>query len=314
MSKTKRPAVQAEIAAVYNLDRKFGEVSEQEGYIRVRPEKGKVALFTRREWQDAIQRAERNPEDVHDDTEFELDVIEAIAYMAGRGVEFLEARQQDLRQGLDRAGLNRYHAPQVVDRILDDRDGRVPRGELSGRTVTICACDVQGLSGSAELIAADEMSSLLDSYFERMTQIVFGHRGTLVNQVDEGLIAIFGAPYSHGNDAEAAVEAALEMRAAFDQLVSTRPSIGPRRLRVGMTTGWALCGAIGRPGQLRYTALGETVDMARQLRGAAPQGAILVGSETEPLVNGSFECEEAGMQPLKAGKAPIKIYQILGRV
>ena len=75
MSKTKDKSINAKIAPVYNLDRKFGEVSEQEGYIRVRPEKGKVALFTRREWQDAIQRAERNPEDVHDNTEFELDVV-----------------------------------------------------------------------------------------------------------------------------------------------------------------------------------------------------------------------------------------------
>ena len=104
------------------------------------------------------------------------------------------------------------------------------------------------------------------------------------------------------------------MRATFDQLVSTRPSLGPRRLRVGMATGWALCGSIGRPGQLRYTALGDTVELARQLRDAAPQGAIVIGSETEPLVNGGFECEEAGMQPLKGGKAPIKIFQILGRV
>ena len=81
MSKTKAPTVTAEIAPVYNLDRKFGEVSEKEGYIRVRPEQGKVALFTRREWQDGIKRAARNPEDVHDDVEFEPDLVGWIEHM-----------------------------------------------------------------------------------------------------------------------------------------------------------------------------------------------------------------------------------------
>jgi hypothetical protein len=66
MSETKGAEIQATVAPVKNLDRKFGEVGEDEGYVRVIPEKGKPALFTPSEWRKAQERADKNPEDILD--------------------------------------------------------------------------------------------------------------------------------------------------------------------------------------------------------------------------------------------------------
>ena len=131
------------------------------------------------------------------------------------------------------------------------------------KTVTILFCDVTGSTSLAESRDPEAVRALLGRFFERMRTIIESHGGTVEKFIGDAVMAVFGVPQAHEDDALRAVRAAVEMRDAL-------PKLGVEA-RIGVNTGEVVTGTAER------LATGDAVNVAARLEQAAQPGEILLG-------------------------------------
>ena len=136
------------------------------------------------------------------------------------------------------------------------------------KTVTILFCDVTGSTALGESTDPEALRALLARYFERMKAIVESHGGTVEKFIGNAVMAVFGIPLAHEDDALRACRAAVEMRDAL-------PEFGIRG-RIGVNTGEVVAGTSER------LATGDAVNVAARLEQAAEPGQLLIGEATYP--------------------------------
>jgi class 3 adenylate cyclase/tetratricopeptide (TPR) repeat protein len=166
------------------------------------------------------------------------------------------------------------------------------------KTVTVLFCDVAGSTALGESTDPEALRALLARYFERMSEIVERHGGTVEKFIGDAVMAVFGVPVVHEDDALRAVRAAVEMR---DSL----PELGVQA-RLGLNTGEVVTGTAER------LATGDAVNVAARLEQAAPGGEILIGHDTLALVGHSAEVEAIEPLVLKGKSEPVRAYRLLG--
>src|SRR6188508_1306268 len=155
-------------------------------------------------------------------------------------------------------------------------------------TVTVLFCDVTGSTALGESTDPEALRALLARYFERMRGIVEAHGGTVEKFIGDAVMAVFGVPQVHEDDALRACRAAVEMRDAL-------PELGVAG-RIGVTTGEVVTGTEER------LATGDAVNVAARLEQAARSGQVLIAAETLRLVRSAVEVGEERQLELK-GKA-----------
>ena len=138
------------------------------------------------------------------------------------------------------------------------------------KVVTVLFCDVTGSTALGESTDAEALRALLARYFDRMKVIVESHGGTVEKFIGDAVMAVFGVPVVHEDDALRACRAAVEMRNAL-------PALGIRA-RIGVSTGEVISGTAER------LATGDAVNVAARLEQAAEPGQILIGETTHSLV------------------------------
>ena len=138
------------------------------------------------------------------------------------------------------------------------------------KTVTVVFCDVTGSTALGESTDPEALRALLARYFERMKAIVESHGGTVEKFIGDAVMAVFGIPQAHEDDALRACRAAVEMRDAL-------PELGIRG-RIGVNTGEVVTGTSER------LATGDAVNVAARLEQAAEPGEVLIGEPTYALV------------------------------
>ncbi len=166
------------------------------------------------------------------------------------------------------------------------------------KTVTVLFCDVTGSTSLGETLDPERLRALLARYFERMKSIVEGHGGTVEKFIGDAVMAVFGVPVVHEDDALRAVRAAIEMRAAL-------PELGVEG-RIGVMTGEVVTGTEER------LATGDAVNVASRLEQAAQPGEVLLGEPTLALVRAAAEVEPVEPLALKGKAEPVPAYRLLG--
>jgi class 3 adenylate cyclase/tetratricopeptide (TPR) repeat protein len=169
---------------------------------------------------------------------------------------------------------------------------------MQRKTVTILFCDVTGSTALGESIDPEALRGLLARYFERMKAIVERHGGTVEKFIGDAVMAVFGVPVAHEDDALRAVRAATEMRDAL-------PELGVHA-RIGVNTGEVVTGTEER------LATGDAVNVAARLEQAARPNEVLIGEATLALVRTAAEVEEVAPRELKGKAAPVSAYRLLG--
>ena len=164
------------------------------------------------------------------------------------------------------------------------------------KTVTVLFCDVAGSTELGESTDPEALRALLRRYFERMKEIVERHGGTVEKFVGDAVMAVFGVPAVHEDDALRACRAAVEMRDAL-------PELGIRG-RIGLNTGEVVTGTEER------LATGDAVNVAARLEQAAEPGEVLVGAGTAFLVRDAVELGEQRRLELKGKSAPVPAYPL----
>jgi class 3 adenylate cyclase len=165
------------------------------------------------------------------------------------------------------------------------------------KTVTVLFCDVTGSTALGESSDPEALRALLARYFERMRGIVEAHGGTVEKFIGDAVMAVFGVPVAHEDDALRACRAAVEMRDAL-------PELGVQA-RIGINTGEVVTGTAER------LATGDAVNVAARLEQAADPGTILIGEGTLRLVRESVGADSVDPLPLKGKSAPVPALRLL---
>jgi class 3 adenylate cyclase len=165
------------------------------------------------------------------------------------------------------------------------------------KTVTVLFCDVTGSTALGESVDPEALRTLLARYFERMKAIVERHGGSVEKFIGDAVMAVFGVPVVHEDDALRAVRAAAEMREAL-------PELGVRA-RIGINTGEVVTGTEER------MATGDAVNVAARLEQAAPAGEVLMGDATLALVREAVETKAVEPLALKGKAEPVPAHRLL---
>jgi class 3 adenylate cyclase/tetratricopeptide (TPR) repeat protein len=144
------------------------------------------------------------------------------------------------------------------------------------RVVTVLFADLVGFTGMAEARDPEQVKNLVDRCFQRLVRDIEAYGGRVDKIIGDAVVALFGAPLAHEDDAERAVRAGLQMQQTLARGVA---DLGVEvRMRIGVNTGEVLVGSLRAGGD--YTAMGDVVNTASRLQGAAEPGQVLVGAAT----------------------------------
>ena len=165
------------------------------------------------------------------------------------------------------------------------------------KTVTVLFCDVTGSTELGERLDPEALRGVLARYFERMKGIVERHGGSVEKFIGDAVMAVFGVPVVHEDDALRALRAAVEMRDAF-------PELGIQG-RIGVTTGEVVTGTAER------LATGDAVNLAARLEQAAQPGEILIGDATLGLTHHAVQVEPVEPLTLKGKADPVPAHRLL---
>ncbi|HEY2734695.1 MAG TPA: adenylate/guanylate cyclase domain-containing protein, partial [Polyangiales bacterium] len=174
--------------------------------------------------------------------------------------------------------------------------------------------DIRGFTAMSETRSAQEIVDMLNEYFEQMVEIVFKYEGTLDKFVGDEIMALFGAPVSHPDDAYRAVKVAVEQLQALDEWNRTRASEGeaPIHIGIGINTGSVVAGYLGSSKALEYTVIGDVVNTASRLCSVAQAGEILISRQTNELVKDYFTTQELAPTQVKGKAQALQVYKVLG--
>ena len=163
--------------------------------------------------------------------------------------------------------------------------------------MTVLFCDLTGSTALGETLDPERLRALLARYFERMKTIVERHGGSVEKFIGDAVMAVFGVPVLHEDDALRAVRAAIEMRDAI-------PELGLQG-RIGVMTGEVVTGTAER------LATGDAVNVAARLEAAADPGEVLIGQPTLALVRDAVEVGPVRPLDLKGKSEPVPAYLLV---
>ena len=181
------------------------------------------------------------------------------------------------------------------------------------KVVTILFADLSGSTPLAEKLDPEELRGILGSYFGVLARQIQRYEGTIDKYIGDAVMAVFGAPISHEDDAERAVHAALAMQASIGRLNDDLDrKYGVRlTLRIGVNTGEVVAGLLAGDVQRAYTVVGDAVNTAQRLESAAPLGQVLVSETTRRLAMHRFEFERRDPITLKGKSEPVVTYRVV---
>ena len=243
--------------------------------------------------------------------EEDLEFLVAFSGIAAVAIENARFAERSRSEALVRSNFERFFAPGLAARIASSPDAVRLGGEK--RLVAVLFSDIRGFTSLSESMAPDAMASLLTEYFTEMVDIVFRHGGTLDKFIGDAVMAQWGAPLGAPDDADRAMQAAIDMILALDRLNERWRSEGRPELQigVGLNFGEAFAGNIGSERRLEFTVIGDTVNTASRLCSAAGTREILVSDELRRSLTTPPDLAECAPMELKGKSQPVPVYRVV---
>ena len=204
--------------------------------------------------------------------------------------------------------LRSFVADQVADRLFE-AGGKIPEER---RLITALFADVSGFTSLADRLDPEELLEVIDPVISGLSSIVGRYEGYVEKFAGDALLALFGAPVSHEDDAARALRVALEMHAELARLCAELPHEAALTLHVGVNSGHGIARILGSEARMDYAVLGDAVILAQRLESAAPPGETYVSELTYNLTEDRFEFEPVGELTLKGKSEPVPAWRLLG--
>jgi len=222
---------------------------------------------------------------------------------------------------LEKLGLSLGHRKRLL-RAIDEVWGTRRTGARTGaeatspaqhreaefRQITVMFCDLVGSTQLSEKLDPEDLHKLIDAYRRECSTAIGRYGGEVARYFGDGVMAFFGWPYAHEDDAIRAVHAAMEIVSGVTKIS------GPVTLacRIGVCSGPVV---VGEPGNTSTSwsmdAVGETPNIAARLQTLAEPNAVLISESTRRLASAAFDLFDLGLQELKGVTEPIRVYRVL---
>lgn len=206
--------------------------------------------------------------------------------------------------------LSRFFAPEIADRITHDPEVAARAVESQ---VTVLFSDISGFTAMSSTLMPRQIMSLLNDYFPSMVEIVFRHGGTLEKFIGDAVLAIWGAPFAHDDDADRAVTAAIEMQQAVGPLNARLADLGhpPIAIHIGISSGPVAAGYVGTEKYIQYAVIGDTTNVASRVCSVAGTGEILITESTRSMLTSSrLQLEPLPPVAVKGKTDPLVLYRV----
>ncbi|HWX34168.1 MAG TPA: adenylate/guanylate cyclase domain-containing protein [Steroidobacteraceae bacterium] len=225
--------------------------------------------------------------------------------------------EQDLKD----LGVLLGHRRKIL-RAIAELDGLAPaatetatepvlRDEAERRHLTVMICDLVGSTALSARLDPEDMRAVIDAYHAACARITRTYDGFLAEFRGDGILAYFGYPRAHEDDAESTVRAGLDIIAAVARL-ETRAA-EPLAVRIGIATGLVVVGDPSGKGALREHALvGDTPNLAARLQALAEPGTIVVAASTRGLLGDLFRLRDLGRHEVKGIAEPVAAWAVEG--
>lgn len=241
-----------------------------------------------------------------------LDVVTAVARLIQTGIDKFSQKPPVGPDERLRRALERFHAPDILEqRVAELKKKGDKLTGLEEKQVTVLFADIGGFTALAQKLAPDRVTEILNDFYQRCTTITFSFEGTVDKFMGDSVMAIFGAPYSKGDDALRAVRCAMALKSEWSKAMAKRPPRERCELKVGLNTGKVLAGTIGSTARLDYTAIGEPVNIASWLCASAAGGQVLITGKTLAAIGARFDVTPLGERALQGSKARTAVFEVL---
>ncbi|HHH11674.1 MAG TPA: FHA domain-containing protein [Sorangium sp.] len=256
-------------------------------------------------WLDSKSLAQFQPKD--------LELVGAVANQAAMFIEINILGKQIQDEVVTRERLSRLLSPNVAERVINGQVDVKPGGART--ECTVFNSDIRGFTRMSEHVPPEEIVEMLNSYFELMVDVVFKYEGTLDKFMGDGIMALWGAPVSHPDDPERAVECAIEQTEVLGLFNRQRMAQDKLPLGVGfgVHTGPVVAGYIGSSRALSYTVIGDVANTSARLCAKALAGQVVVSETTRSKLGGRFEVEELAPQRIRGKDKPMRLFNVVRR-
>ncbi len=197
--------------------------------------------------------------------------------------------------------LARTRAAAIETSVRINPDGSSEQLQGERKTVTALFADIKGSTELMEDLDPEDARAIIDPALTLMMEAVHRYGGYIVQSTGDGIFALFGAPVAHEDHPQRALYAALRLHST------------PIQGRVGINTGEVVVRSIQTgAGQVEYTPIGHTTNLASRMQSAAPVGSIAVSENTRRLCEGYFILKPLGATRVKGVTEPVNIYEVTG--
>jgi predicted ATPase/class 3 adenylate cyclase len=228
-------------------------------------------------------------------------------------------------EGFDTRDLKRAKA--VLDELSEESRGVLGRSgedlerlaetrappDAERRHLTVMFCDLVGSAALSQELDPEELRDLVRGYQETCAREIERYGGHIAQYLGDGVLVYFGYPRAHGDDAERAVRAALDIVLEIE--AARAPLEGGADLRlavhIGIHTGMAVVGEVGSGDKRETLALGEAVNLAARLQEIAAPNQVVVSGVTRRLTQGFFLTEDLGTHQLKGILAGVAVHRVV---
>ena len=195
-------------------------------------------------------------------------------------------------------------------RFCDSCGAELTRAAVSVREerkiVTVLFCDLVGFTARSERTDPEDVRARLRPYHDLLRDRIEAYGGVVEKFIGDAVMAVFGAPVAHEDDAERAVRSGLSILESLDELNATDPTLS-LEVRIGINTGEALVSLDARPEQGEGIVTGDVVNTAARIQSAAPVDGVAVGEDTYRATKRVFEWDELEPIDAKGKSAPVAV-------
>jgi class 3 adenylate cyclase len=297
-------AVELRLEGVLALDRSAEAVGELEALVRSHPmREGLRGLLML-----ALYRSGRQADALAAYQETRTALVEELGLEPSRALQQLEQAilRQDESLDLEPAAAAARLVPAAHDNTTPERSATAPSG-AARKVVTVLFCDVNGATPLGGQLDPEALRLVLATYFERASAVIERHGGSVERAIGDAMMAVFGIPVLHEDDALRAVRAASGLLAELPGLNDElERDIGTRlELRIGISTGEVIAGSDER------LATGDAINVAAGLEQAADSGEVLIGPDTLTLTREAVTVNPAGELMLKGRARPVTAFRLV---
>lgn len=233
------------------------------------------------------------------------------AVVAMKRIEKLNVKL-NLRNELLSKTFGRYLSDEIVKQLMDTEDGLALGGKKEH--LTIIMSDLRGFTAMSESMTANDLLAMLNHYLGEMTEIIQKYKGTIIEFIGDGIMALFGAPQPLKNHAEQAVAAAIEMQMQMDKINRWNVEQGYPELQmgIGINTGDMIVGNIGSEKRTKYGVTGSEVNLCGRVESYTIGGQVLISEKTRQEIHVELDLAGSFQVYPKGSQKPLTIYHVEG--